>query len=251
MRSRRPQCYSLQYVFTYCNFFCLYGIDFTRETFGAQSLLTIIRNSIIRHIKDNIRTYLVIMLAFSIGIMMGCITVNKLNMGQREELGFYFKGFLQLFSNQSINSNEVFKISLMDHGRIVLILWVLGVTIVGVPLIFLVIGIRGFITGFCSGFVIESLGLRGVLFSFLILLPKELIVLPCQMALAVSGINFSRKILHAMSSKKPLRDSFQSSILAYTSVTLFYSVIMLVGIFFEAYIGPLLLRAILPLFTSK
>ena len=115
-------------------------------------------------------------MVFVVGISAGAFTVNGLSTIQSEELNIYFQGFLQLLDYQTIDSNELFKISLMENMKIVGVLWILGVTIIGIPFIYVAIGIRGFITGFSSGFIIKALGLKGVLFTLLALLPKEILL---------------------------------------------------------------------------
>ena len=97
----------------------------------------------------------------------------------------------------------------MDNMRQIAILWVLGVTIIGIPFIYILIGVRGFITGFTSGFIIEYLGLKGVLFSAMTILPKELIIIPCLIALGVNGINFSMGIIKNKSNKDENKNSLK------------------------------------------
>ena len=149
-----------------------------------------IREVIVNHIKSNINLYFFLFLAFVAGISAGAFTVNGLSPVQKKELNNYLHGFFQLFENQKVDGNEILRLSLIENMRQIAILWGLGVTIIGIPFIYILIGVRGFITGFTSGFIIEYLGLRGVLFSAITILPKELIIIPCLIALGVNGINF-------------------------------------------------------------
>jgi len=41
-----------------------------------------------------------------------------------------------------VDSNEILRISIIDNARLVIALWVLGVTIIGIPFIYLLVGIR-------------------------------------------------------------------------------------------------------------
>src|SRR5690606_34546551 len=114
----------------------------------------------------------------------------------------------------------------------------LGVSIIGIPFIILVIGIRGFITGFSSGFLIKSLGARGILFSAIAILSKEIIVIPCIIALGVNGINFSLNIISSRSIRRITKDDLKTNFAAYSAATIFYSSILFIGILLEAYITP-------------
>ena len=130
----------------------------------------------------------------------------------------------------------------MDNMRQIAILWVLGVTIIGIPFIYILIGVRGFITGFTSGFIIEYLGLKGVLFSAMTILPKELIIIPCLIALGVNGINFSMGIIKNKSNKDENKNSLKMNFFAYCFVTLTFSTLIFFGIFVESYIVPVFIR---------
>jgi stage II sporulation protein M len=123
---------------------------------------------------------------------------------------------------------------------------VLGVTIIGIPFIFILIGIRGFMTGFSSGFMINAIGLKGVLFTVLTVLPKELIIVPCMIAIAVNGINFSMKITKNKTIQDNQKTGLKAAFMSYCFVTLFFCCIILAGIIFDAYVTPVLVRMIAP-----
>ncbi len=213
-------------------------------------MLSNIRKPLLRHVKNNIKTYFLLILAFVIGVSAGAFTVNGLSLGQSEELKHYVQGFMSLMNNQKINSSELLKISLMENAKIVLALWILGVTIIGVPFIFILVGIRGFITGFSSGFIVSALGVKGVIFTFFTMLPKELVIIPCILALAVSGINFSLDIVKKRSIKHISKESLKSNFFSYCFITLFYFGIIFGGILLEAYVTPLLARILIPFIIS-
>lgn len=198
------------------------------------------------HVKNNGNTYFMLFLAFLVGLSAGAFTVNGLNTIQHDELLHYFQGFLQLLDSQSLDAGELLKVSLFENIRIILVLWILGVSIIGIPFIYLIIGVRGFITGFSSGFIIEALGTKGVLFSLFTLLPKEIIIIPCIIALGVNGINFSLNIIKKKSIKSIWKENLRTSFFAYCFVTMFYSCFIMGGILLEVYITPVLIKIIAP-----
>ncbi len=208
-----------------------------------------LRSIIGEHIARNRNGYIFLLMAFVLGVSAGAFTVNGLSSMQRDELSNYFQGFLQLLNNQNLESGELFTAALFENLKLVGLLWILGVTIIGIPFIFLIMGIRGFVTGFSSGFIINALGLKGVLFSAFALLPKEIIIVPCLIAIGVNGVNFSMRIARNRSSKENLKDSLKASFLSYCFVTAFFSCFILAGIILDAYITPILVRIIAPAIT--
>lgn len=208
-----------------------------------------LKNIITSNIEKNKKKYFLLFLLFSAGICSGAFTVNGLNSNQKDELVNYFYGFLRLFDNQNIESSELVKISFIQNMRLVLVLWGLGVTIVGIPFIYCLVGIRGFATGFSSGFIINMMGLKGTLLILFTLIPKEIIIVPCIIALGVNGINFSLSIIKTKSIKHISKENLKSDLIAYCFSTLIFSVLILCGVVLEAYITPVFIKIIAPIFT--
>lgn len=210
-------------------------------------MLSRIAKAVANHVRNNLNTYFFLLMAFIIGVSAGAFTVNGLSVSQREELTNYFQGFLQLLDNQKIESGELINIALAENAKVVAVLWILGATIIGIPFIYLLVGIRGFITGFSSGFIIETLGAKGLLFTLFGLLPKELIIVPCIIALGVCGINFSLNIIKNRSIKRFSKESLKSNFIGYCMTTLFFSCFIAVGILVEVYVTPVFIKMVAPL----
>lgn len=208
------------------------------------------KKMILIHVKNNFKIYFFLLLAFIIGVSAGSFTVNGLSSMQRDELNSYFQGFLQLLDNQKVDSNELLKISFIENIRFIIVLWILGVTIIGIPFIFIIIGIRGFIVGFSSGFVISTMGIKGLLFTVFALIPKELIIVPCIIALGVNGIKFSLNIIKSKSIKQISKENLKNNLVAYSAFTVLFTGLIFIGILLEAYITPVFIRIISPIIAN-
>jgi stage II sporulation protein M len=199
------------------------------------------------HIRNNINKYFLLSVTFATGVAAGAFAVNGLSSIQRHELTSYLDGFLDLMDGYSVKSSELLRLSVLDNAKLVVLLWILGVSIIGIPFIFLAIGIKGFITGFSSGFIIKMLGIKGVLFSVVGFLTKEIIIVPCIIALGVNGINFSMNMISNRSIKNMIRNDLKTNFAAYSAAVVFYSGILFTGILFEAYVTPVLIRIVAPI----
>ena len=58
------------------------------------------------------------------------------------------------------------------------ILWLLGLTVVGAPLVILLVGARGFILGFTVGFLVQEKTGQGLLLALVAVLPQNLFYVP-------------------------------------------------------------------------
>ena len=199
------------------------------------------------HLKSYYKRYMLLFIAFVLGVSAGAFTVNGLSSIQRYDMGNYIEGFVRLIDSQNIDNTELFRISIIRNLKLVGLIWVLGVSIIGAPLIFIVMGIRGYITGFSSGLIIRMMGAKGLLLSGFAIIPKEILIVPCIIALGVNGMNFSLNIIKNRSVKAALKDNLRTGFAEYCGVTLFYSLILFGGVLVEVYIIPVMVKIITPI----
>jgi stage II sporulation protein M len=190
------------------------------------------------HLKSNKYIYISLFLFYIIGILLGSFAVNDLDYNQKDEMSKYFNGFLKLLNSSEVNEISLFKISLIDNLKIIALFWVLGFTVIGFPVYYIAIGMRGFSTGFSSGIIMGVLGTKGIAISTICFLPKEIIVIPCLIAIGVNGIKLSRGILKNILKRSVKKeDNFKQRIGPYSFVTVFFSVFILFATIFEAFIS--------------
>lgn len=195
-----------------------------------------IGSSIKNDIKDNKFTYFGLFIFYIIGIVLGSFAVNDLDFQQQDDMTKYLNGFLKLLNSSGINAISLFKMSLLDNFKIILLFWGLGFTVIGIPIYYIIIGMRGFTTGFSSGVIIGVLETKGILISTICFLPKEIIVLPCLIALGVNGIKLSRYILKNVL-KKTIKDEngIMKKIGVYCFSTVLFSIFLLLATLLDAY----------------
>lgn len=152
----------------------------------------------LRQVRDNLHTYVTVnqgaaaalAAVLVAGLLMGALAVGSLGAAERQDLVRYLSEFIQsLGAAPGVESQAVaFHLSLGQALQGALLqaglIWLLGVTVVGVAGIFLLAFIRGFAIGFAAGFLAAELGWRGMLFSLAALLPQNLLAVP---ALLVGG----------------------------------------------------------------
>ena len=112
-----------------------------------------IRQRVIQYIEENIRSYLILLIVFFIGIILGIIFINNSNEEQVTQITTYINNFIDsMKNNYQISTNTLLIDSIINNVSIAILLWFLGSTVIGVPLIYLVIGYKGY----CIGFTIFS-----------------------------------------------------------------------------------------------
>lgn len=155
-------------------------------------------------IRNYILTRRVALLFMSIiclmGFVFGVIAINTVEPGYKEELSGFWAGFLE--SPAVTRGNTAFLRSLMYNIVFTtLLIWVLGLTIIGSPLIVLIVFLRGFVLGFTGGFIVQQMSWRGVLFSLGTIGPHNLLIIPVIILVATSSVTFSLAALKMLISK--------------------------------------------------
>ncbi|MGB9779421.1 stage II sporulation protein M [Caldanaerobacter sp.] len=197
------------------------------------------------HVKGNFSLYILVLTALMIGIVVGTFTVNNITEVQREQIKEYIDKFYQIAKSVELNPVQIFKQSLLNNFVTVFLLWILGATIVGIPFIFLIVGVRGFTLGFSIGIMIKEMQLKGVLLTILGLLPQNIFILLGILFTSVTAINFS---LYLLKNKKFFFEELISQFISYSFAVYAGFLFIMLGCLIESYVTPHVL--FLPIFSS-
>ncbi|OPX43641.1 stage II sporulation protein M [Ruminiclostridium hungatei] len=195
-------------------------------------------NVVKEHIKNNKFLYLSLFLFYIIGICLGAASVNDLDFQQKGEMVTFFNGFVKLLDTNDFDKLDLLKITLLDNTKLILLFWVLGFTVVGFPVYYAVLGMRGFSTGFGSGIIMGMLGTKGILISTICFVPKEIILVPCLVALGVNGIKLSGAVFKTWLKRSGSGyDGIKQKIGPYNFVAAFFSFFILLTTLIETFIS--------------
>ncbi len=156
----------------------------------------------LKHITSNKTIYVLLLVIFFLGIIAGNISVRKLIEEQQNELSKHIQEFMNFFVIEMVDNMELFKVSLYREIRMLLLIIVLGFSIIGIPLIFFSIFIRGFTLGFAFSSILVSLGKDGIFTVASIIIFKELLLVVVFISVAVAAVMFSMELLECFIGKK-------------------------------------------------
>ncbi|MDF2672720.1 MAG: spoIIM [Clostridiales bacterium] len=196
-----------------------------------------------RNIKENIGTYFTVTLFFAIGISVGAFTVKALDVNQKQELVTYLNKFFQILNNQTINKNAIFYQSIKSNFQTIFFIWLLGVTVIGIPFILVITSFRGFIVGFTITFLIQGIGWKGFILTLAAVLPQNIIFIPCLLIISATSLCFSIQAFRIKVRKK-IVVSIRSNIFSYTTTILIMFGVMILGSLIEAYLSPYILQSL-------
>lgn len=185
--------------------------------------------------------------AFLTGISAGAFSVNTLDATQGEEISRWFGLFDTVVVNNTYDSWSVFISSIISNTRLMMLIWFMGAVVIGMPLVFIIIGAKGFTTGFCSGLLIKTLAIKGVWTSLACVLPSLLILTPFLILSGTHSIEYS--LILTCKKNKPIpvthyNRKFTVGFLQYTSGSLLLMLSVIPAAFSDSFIVPFLYRLI-------
>lgn len=161
---------------------------------------------LLEHIRQYWVIYLTLCCVFFAGGVFGFVGASSLEDDNAVELGKFVNNLLL---QQPKNLDSLFLQQLAkDYFIMMAVIWVLGLTVIGTPLVYLIVFSRGFILGFTIAFIIQLKKVVGVgLVIFSIFFPS-LLAVPCLLLAAGIATIFSFLLLQGRTSGETLRKDF-------------------------------------------
>ncbi|MBQ9267397.1 MAG: stage II sporulation protein M [Clostridia bacterium] len=187
-----------------------------------------------KHLKSQGFVYIVLLAVFLIGILGG--TIYYKNVTDEQSMATYIENtFSKLAENADLDTYEILKESILKNVGISALFLILGASVIGIPLLLVYIGYRGFTLGFTISSLIEAFGfVKGNTISFVMLFFQNSLMLVAMLVAMVSAIKLAVNLLAKHKDMK-------IELLRHTIVCAFCMVIFLGASILEAvFNGPVL-----------
>lgn len=195
---------------------------------------SMLKNMILGYINENIKIYAIVTLMFLIGWVIGIIFVNNSQEVQQEQINGYINTFIQgIKADAEISKPEILKNSILSNLGITVLLWFLGSTVIGMPLIYIVILYKGYSVGCTISAIVASLGTgNGIVFILSTMLLQSIIYIPCLLSLAVSGVKLYKQIMEDRRT-----ENIKIQILRHSIFCVFIFLMLVIAALIETYIS--------------
>ncbi|AJA47994.1 stage II sporulation protein M [Clostridium pasteurianum DSM 525 = ATCC 6013] len=205
--------------------------------------VTFFKNLIASHLQNNLWLYVLSAICLCTGIVLGVYTVKYMSGFEKSDLLNYLSSFMKNYNSQTINYNQLFLETAKNNIPILLIVWFLGLTMIGIPIILVLDVIKGFTMGFTVTFFVNGMGFKGIWMALLSVIPQNIIYIPCIIIGSVVAMEFSLMLIKS-NGKKHWTTGISSRIMSYSIVFIIIAACMFVGLSFETYITPNIIKAI-------
>ncbi|WP_100331478.1 stage II sporulation protein M [Bacillus xiapuensis] len=199
-----------------------------------------------QHIQANASIYLFVSVLFFMGVIFGAIVVNSLSLHQKEDLAYYLQQFFgQVSAGQMANSEDLFWQSWLHNLKYLGCMWLFGISIIGVPLIFIFLFMKGIVVGFSVGFLVQQMNWQGFFLSISTVLPQNLIIIPAFLFIASASTAFSLQLIKKIFMKQAVHFHIAPFFIKYALFFLAAAVIVGMAAGIEAYVSPLLMKVVI------
>ena len=147
---------------------------------------SVVQNAVMKHINEHSSLYVFITVLFLMGVIFGAIVVNSLSFTQKEDLFYYLSQFFGQVSKGNCNDNDIFIQSISITANILASCGFLGISVIGLPVILILLFIKGMVVGFTVGFLVNQMGWRGFYLAFVSILPQNIFIIPVFIMMARS-----------------------------------------------------------------
>jgi stage II sporulation protein M len=202
------------------------------------------------HMREHASMYLFVIVLFLMGVIFGAIVVNSLNFSQKQDLYYYLTQFFgQVSKGNLASAQDMFQQSYFHNLKYIGLMWVLGISIIGLPIILILLFLKGIVVGFTVGFLVNQMGWQGFLLSFVSVMPQNLIIIPAFIVMGVISVSFSLRMVRNQFMKRTHEPVFPM-IMRYAMAMLVISVSLLVSSSLEAYVSPFFMKQIVQLISN-
>jgi len=200
------------------------------------------------HLKEHATIYIFMVILFLTGIVFGAIIVNSMNFVQKQDLYFYLERFFgQIAKGEQLEHVKILQSSFLYHVKYLMIMLVLGLSVVGLPLVWIFLFLKGLVIGFSVGFIVNQLGMKGLMLASMAIAPQNILIIPIYIAAGSISMIFSLTLLSKLFGKgmtQPIREP----LIRYISIYAILICLGLVAALLETFVANEAMQAIIRAF---
>lgn len=179
-----------------------------------------------------------------IGFITGSVFMTVLSSSDKNmiisSLDEFITGYGQINTKTELINSLVINISYL------LIIWILGISILGLPVVILILFIKSYLLSFTISSFILKYKFKGILLGIVYNLPHNIINLILYIYIGIYSIKISSYIISVIIHKKTL--DFKNALNRYIVILILALILVVLTSLYEAFIMPFLLNKILKLF---
>lgn len=204
-------------------------------------------NKVINKAKNSIvkqkKIYVMLIVLTIVGMIAGSIFTTILSKVDQNLVKEQLTSFFTQIKDGKLDYANGIVNSITSNLLYCIGVWLLGISIIGLPIILLLLFMKGFITGFSVGAIISLYQWKGVALALAYVFPQHLLSLCINILLAFYATSFSIKLFSSLFLKKEI--NFKEAMRRYLKILCISIVGLLISSVIEIFLSPFLIKFII------
>ncbi len=184
--------------------------------------------------------YGILGLVILLGIGTGLFYQLFIEKGLKAEITDQMNHFFTSIKDQTLNFETTLTNSISSNGLSLFMVWILGISIIGIPFILIHLFFKAFVFSFSFISIIANYHLKGIFLAITYIFPHQVLNLIVWLLMSFYAIGFSIKLIKVLFFKKNL--NLKEHFKKYTKVLFICTIGLILSSLFETYLCPWLLK---------
>ena len=190
------------------------------------------------------KTFLFLAIICIIGIITGSLFMTVLSSEDKEIVTNSLNDYIVNIGSIKMNFST-FLSNFILNILYAIIIWILGISIIGLPIVIIIIFFKSFVISFSISAFIINYKFKGILYALAYIFPHMIINLLIYLYLGVFSIKISSSIVKGILIKKNI--NLKDSMITYIKLFAICFIIILLTSVYESFIIPIILKKLFTL----
>lgn len=204
-----------------------------------------VMDKLFSRVKVNKKVLVFLIVLSLVSLISASIFVVMLDKGDKAIINNYLSSFIKNLSKNKIDYLFVFKSSLSANLFLVLSIWLLGISVIGIPIIIFLLFSQVFTLGFSIASIILNYKFKGLLLALIYTFPHSLVFIFILLILTSYSLILSLKLITTIIKKKQI--DFKIIFNKYLIVLLISLGVALLCSLYETFALPNIIKLIVPI----
>lgn len=177
---------------------------------------------------------------FLIGLIAGSIFITIISKSDQALVKEYIKEFVNKADKNKLNYLEALKNASLSNGLFIVIVWLLGFSIIGIPIVIFMYFSKAFILGFSLSSFILQYKFKGLLLALIYFFPHHVVNILAYTLILIYSLKISFILINSIIKKKTI--SFKAIMNRYLIVFAVSIGMVIVASLYECFVVPFLIR---------
>lgn len=201
-----------------------------------------VKTKVTNKLAEQKKIYIFLIIVMLIGLILGIIYAVILNKSDHAIVTTSLDSFFTSIKNNDIDYKSALINSLIGNISFVTFIFLLGISIIGMPLIIFSLASSAFIFGFSLSSIIYTYHFNGILKAITYLFPHQLITLLMSLFLGFYALYFGIKLFKYLF--RGIDINLRSSMKRYLQVYITVLLIFILCSFIEVFLSPALIKLV-------